>query len=446
MEKIKNYLNNNQIVKRILNGIVMGVGGAVVSKVLLTIFNILLARILTVEAYGAYSLINNTVQTFTVFAGAGIGVTLTRYIALYREKDIKQTGILLGTLMVINIIISLIISIFVFIFADKIAVLLKSEIEINNLLRITAGTIFFTAVVAILQGALQGFESYKNIATIQVIANFLNILLGVILARYFGIVGAIYSLLILQVFMFIMMVNNLAKNIKKNDIKLNIIFNKEVKQAILQVTIPSFLATVFVLPIMWITNFYFSSNIGLEEFAAFSVCLQWFNIVNYIPQQLGQLKPIYTQLYDEKKYSELKKYNNKIISITIIFSICCSLFLFIIRNFILKSYGDYYTSCNETFIIMLITTVIFAIQSQYGSVFQAIGKSWLCFTLNVIWALSYLISFFVLYKIGIVGYAYTYLISYSIYAITSTIAFYIIMKKGICYDKENDYKNLCEHD
>lgn len=424
----------------------MGVGGAVVSKVLLTIFNILLARILTVEAYGAYSLINNTVQTFTVFAGAGIGVTLTRYIALYREKDIKQTGILLGTLMVINIIISLIISIFVFIFADKIAVLLKSEIEINNLLRITAGTIFFTAVVAILQGALQGFESYKNIATIQVIANFLNILLGVILARYFGIVGAIYSLLILQVFMFIMMVNNLAKNIKKNDIKLNIIFNKEVKQAILQVTIPSFLATVFVLPIMWITNFYFSSNIGLEEFAAFSVCLQWFNIVNYIPQQLGQLKPIYTQLYDEKKYSELKKYNNKIISITIIFSICCSLFLFIIRNFILKSYGDYYTSCNETFIIMLITTVIFAIQSQYGSVFQAIGKSWLCFTLNVIWALSYLISFFVLYKIGIVGYAYTYLISYSIYAITSTIAFYIIMKKGICYDKENDYKNLCEHD
>ena len=95
---------------------------------------------------------------------------------------------------------------------------------------------------------------------------------------------------------------------------------------------------------------------------------------------------------------------------------------------------------------MLITTVIFAIQSQYGSVFQAIGKSWLCFTLNVIWALSYLISFFVLYKIGIVGYAYTYLISYSIYAITSTIAFYIIMKKGICYDKENNYKNLCEHD
>lgn len=443
--KIKKYLNNNQIVKRILNGIVMGVGGAVVSKFLLTLFNILLARVLTVEAYGAYSLINNTVQTFTVFAGAGIGVTLTRYIALYREKNTKNAGILLGTLMIINIFISLIISILVFIFADKIAILLKSEIEINNLLRITAGTIFFTAVVAILQGALQGFESYKDIAIIQVVANFLNILLGVILAKYFGIIGAIYSLLILQIFMLVLMINNLTKNIKKNKIKVIIRFNEEVKEAIVKVTIPSFLATVFVLPIMWITNFYFSSNIGLEEFAAFSVCLQWFNIVNYIPQQLGQLKPIYTQLYDEKKYSELKKYNNKIISITILFSICCSFFLFMIRNLILKSYGDYYISCNETFIIMLITTIIFAIQSQYGSVFQAIGKSWLCFALNVIWAISYLISFFILYRIGIVGYAYTYLISYTVYAIISTLAFYIIIRKGIYYDKENNYKDICEY-
>lgn len=423
----------------------MGVGGAVVSKFLLTLFNILLARVLTVEAYGAYSLINNTVQTFTVFAGAGIGVTLTRYIALYREKNTKNAGILLGTLMIINIFISLIISILVFIFADKIAILLKSEIEINNLLRITAGTIFFTAVVAILQGALQGFESYKDIAIIQVVANFLNILLGVILAKYFGIIGAIYSLLILQIFMLVLMINNLTKNIKKNKIKVIIRFNEEVKEAIVKVTIPSFLATVFVLPIMWITNFYFSSNIGLEEFAAFSVCLQWFNIVNYIPQQLGQLKPIYTQLYDEKKYSELKKYNNKIISITILFSICCSFFLFMIRNLILKSYGDYYISCNETFIIMLITTIIFAIQSQYGSVFQAIGKSWLCFALNVIWAISYLISFFILYRIGIVGYAYTYLISYTVYAIISTLAFYIIIRKGIYYDKENNYKDICEY-
>ena len=119
ISKIKDYIENNAILKRIMNGIIMGVGGAVISKVLLTLFNIILARVLTVEAYGAYSLINNTVQTFTIFAGAGIGVTLTRYVALYREKDNKLAGVLIGTLLLINVLTSMLISILVFIFADK---------------------------------------------------------------------------------------------------------------------------------------------------------------------------------------------------------------------------------------------------------------------------------------------------------------------------------------
>ena len=163
ISKIKDYIENNAILKRIMNGIIMGVGGAVISKVLLTLFNIILARVLTVEAYGAYSLINNTVQTFTIFAGAGIGVTLTRYVALYREKDNKLAGVLIGTLLLINVLTSMLISILVFIFADKIALMLNSKIQIENLIRITAFTIFFTAIVLILQGTLQGFESYIQI-------------------------------------------------------------------------------------------------------------------------------------------------------------------------------------------------------------------------------------------------------------------------------------------
>ena len=188
---------------------------------------------------------------------------------------------------------------------------------------------------------------------------------------------------------------------------------------------------------MWVTNFYFSSNVGLEEFAVFSVCLQWFNIVNYIPQQLGQLKPIYTQLYDEGKYKELKKYNGKIIIITVLFSTICAIVLFFAKNIILKSYGDYYLLCSKAFVIMLVTTIIFSIQSQYGSIFQAIGKSWLCFILNIVWSIAYLITFFIFYKMGAIGYAYTYLISYFIYATVSSIAFYIIMKNKRGIKNEN---------
>lgn len=437
LKKIITKVKNEELLSRVIKAIGFGAGGAVISKGLLMLFNIVVARILSEQEYGAYSLINNTVQTFIVFAGAGIGVTLTRYAALYRRKNKKIAGTIIGTLLLINTIISFIISFIVFIFSDKIAVLLNSDINITNLLKITSATIFFTSVVSILQGLLQGFEEYKRNAIIQIASNVFNLLIGTIVAKLFGIVGAVTSLLILQIIMFVIMQLNLHIILKNNKIKLKYKIIEEVKEAIIKITIPSFLASIFVIPLMWFTNFFFSSKIGLEEFAAFSVCVQWFNIINYIPQQFGQLKPIYTQLYDDNNFKELKKYLNKIIILTVSFSVLCTLLFILARTVILSSYGEFYTNFGLPFSIMMFTTILFAIQSQYGSVFQAIGKSWICFALNCIWAISYIILFLVLYNKGTIGYAYTYFVSYAIYTIISSIVFYITLK-----NREKEVSNV----
>ena len=142
------------------------------------------------------------------------------------------------------------------------------------------------------------------------------------------------------------------------------------------------------------------------------------------------MKPIYTQLYDEEKFEEVKKYLRKIIIFTIGFSTICSLIFILGRTLILSRYGEYYLGASKAFVVMMITTIMFAIQSQYGSVFQAIGKSWICFILNGIWGITFVIAFLLLYKNGIIGYAYTYLISYSVYSLISSIVFKIILKKA----------------
>jgi O-antigen/teichoic acid export membrane protein len=105
---------NTQTKKRFFNAILFGIGGTIISKAFLMLFNVIAARILGETKYGIYSLINNTVQTFIVFAGAGIGVTLTRYVALYRDKDKDMTGIVIKTLLIFNTILSAIISVIVF--------------------------------------------------------------------------------------------------------------------------------------------------------------------------------------------------------------------------------------------------------------------------------------------------------------------------------------------
>ena len=173
---------------------------------------------------------------------------------------------------------------------------------------------------------------------------------------------------------------------------------------------------------------------GYEEFAYFSVCLQWLTIINYLPQQLNQARPIYTQLYEDKNYIEFKKVIKKMITFAITFSIAISIIFCLLNQFILGSYGANYKSVKISFIIMIFTSIVMNVQTQFGAAYQAIGKFWTCLILNMTWAISFLVIFFILLKYSVIGYAMTYLSSYFIYAIISYITFYKIIKK---LEKEN---------
>lgn len=423
-------IKENNLIKRILQALIFGLGGTVISKALLMLFNIIVARILGENQYGIYSIVNNTLQTFTVFAGAGIGVTLNRYVALYRDKDKKMAGILMKTLILVNAILSAMISILVFVLSKNISDLISKQINIAIYIKITSLTIFFTSISLILQSALQGFEEYRKIAIIQIVSNIITLIIGIVITKIFGIAGTIVAMLLLQITSTILFAIIIRKIIIQREIKLQIKINNTVKEAIKKVAIPAFLSSVFVVPLLWITNFIFTQRNGYNEFAAFSVCLQWFTILNYLPEQLGQVRPIYTQLYADKKIEELNKTIKNMILMSTGFAIIVSVLLMMGSKLILKTYGDFYTPYMIPFIIMLITSVFYCIQSQYGSFFQAIGKIWLCLILNLVWAISFIICFIFLHEKGVLGYTLTYIISYVIYSIISSVTFCNVMRKS----------------
>ncbi|MBR0431273.1 oligosaccharide flippase family protein [Candidatus Saccharibacteria bacterium] len=422
-------LKGNTLVQRVLRAIIFGAGGAIVAKGILIIFNIILARILNTTEYGVYSIVNNTVQTFTIFAGAGLGSTLSRYVALYRNKDKKLAGIIIKTLLVFNVFISIAVSLVMFFAASWISALISEEVDISNYLRITSLTIFFTSVALILQGTLQGFEKYNKIATYQLVSSVAMLVIGVIIAYHFKTVGAIIALLIQNLLMAILFFMVLKNVLIKKRIKLKFCINGTVKEAIRNVAIPALLSSIFVVPIVWVTNSIFTKSNSYEEFAAFSVCLQWFTILNYIPQQLGQVRPIYTQLFDENKMVEFKKISYKMILFSALFTFIMSTLLGIFSGLLLKMYGDYYTDYSLPFIVMLIAAVMYSIQSQFGSIFYAIGRIWLSFILNVVWAIIFIVCFFILQENGAIGYALAYLISYLLYSAISFIFFRITVKR-----------------
>ena len=415
----------SDLIKRILKAITFGIGGMAIAKGILLLINMVVARLLDKQNYGAYSLINNTVQTFLLFASAGSGITLTIYVALYRDKNKDLVGILIKSLLIINIILSAIISIFIFVFSSNLSEILNIDFDISIYLKITAFVIFFASLALIWQSMLQGFEKFKSLAISQIFSHIFTLIITFIITKFFGLMGAIISLLILQIMSFITMFIAGKKIIQDSEIKLRCQFmHPEVKKAIRNFTIPAFLSSVFIMPLTWYTNVTFTRECGYEQYAAFSICIQWLTIINYLPQQLGQVKPIYTQLYDEGKIEEFKKVVYKMIQFSALFSIVISIILGILNQFILEIYGNEYKGAGIAFIIIMVTSIFMTVQTQFGAVYQAIGKVWLSFSLNAIWAIVFLLLFYTFLQYSIMGYALTYLTSYMVYGIISYIVFY----------------------
>lgn len=424
-------IKQNGIYRRTLEAIIFGAGGAIVAKGVLMLFNMIIARILSTTEYGQYSIINNTVQTFTIFAGAGLGSSLSRYVALYREKNKKLAGIIIKTLLIFNIVISIVVSLIMLFSSSQISSLISKDVDISGYLKITSLTIFFTTMALVLQNILQGFEKYSKIALFQLISNLIMLIIGVYITIKLKTAGSIIALLILNVFLTLFFIVALRRILVDTKIKLKYEINDTVKEAIKKVAIPALLSSIFVVPILWITNSIFTKNNSYEEFAAFSVCLQWFTILNYLPQQLGQVRPIYTQLYADNKIEEFKKISYKMIIFSTLFAFLASLILGIFSGIVLKIYGDFYTNYTTPFIVMLISAILYSVQSQFGSIFYAIGKIWLSFALNVIWAIVFIISFIFLQGYGALGYSSTYLVSYAIYSAISYLFFILIIKRKV---------------
>src|ERR1700722_8315688 len=85
-------LRSSPLGARIARGTFWMLMGAVISRMLGLLTSILLARILGKIAFGELSIIQSTTGLFGAFAGLGIGITATKYVAEFRESKPVRCG------------------------------------------------------------------------------------------------------------------------------------------------------------------------------------------------------------------------------------------------------------------------------------------------------------------------------------------------------------------
>lgn len=425
------YLPAGSLRARVAKGAFWSLAGAVIARGLNLVASIIVARLLGTVGYGKLGIIQSTVGMFSVFAGFGLGMTSTKYVAEFREKDPDKAGRIIALSSSVAFVSGGIISVILIIFAPWLATKTIAAPHLTNLLRISAGLLFLGAINGAQTGALSGFEAFRTIAVINLISGIISFPLMVAGVWFFKLEGAVFALIGSMLVNYILNKIAINRECAKFNIKPDFQTSFQELPILWKFSLPAFLSSAIVGPVTWLCNsILVNQPNGYAEMGIFNAANQWFNALLFLPGVMSQaVIPVLSErfgLNDNISSTKVLSFTirtNGLIIFTI--AILCS----ILNQNIINFYGKGFESGGLTLIIVLFTAGLLAIQIPVGNVILASGKMWLGFIMNLGWGLVFIIMTWLLIRFGSFGLASARLIAYIAHATWTFWFAYNITKK-----------------
>ena len=231
---------------KLIYGIFWNLISALSSQGFPLIAAIITARILGKFGYGQFGIINSTVILFSTFAGLGLGITATKYIAQFHKQIPNGNGRIMGLTNLFGIISGLVTFAIFFIIAPWLATNSLASPSLAPDLQIASLLLIFNTMVGIQSGSIIGFGAFKNLARISILQGIISASLTITGVYFFGLIGAISAIVInslINLILYAITVHNLTKEFK---IKINYLKSWKEKDIIWKLSFPTMISQIMV--------------------------------------------------------------------------------------------------------------------------------------------------------------------------------------------------------
>jgi O-antigen/teichoic acid export membrane protein len=383
---------------RLAHGVFWSLIGAVLARGLGVVSSIIVARMLGITAFGEFTMIQSTVGLFGTFAGLGLGITATKYVAELRETDPVRCGRIIGLILLVGMAGGLVAALALVSFAPWIATHTLAAPKLAPLLRVGATLVLFNTLQGVYSGALGGFEAFKRVAQINWVGAVLGTPLLVLCTFADGIRGAVWGS-VLQVLLGCAIGHfALSREVVKRNVTLAFAPTNTDWRILWRFSLPVFLSEMIFSPANWIsTTLLANQKAGFNEVALMNAAGQWRNIINFLPMMMTTvLVPMFSSLYqagDQGAYVKLLRRN-----LLLNAGICAALAvpLTFCAPLVLNWYGHGFENGVPVLRLTLLTTIIFAGTSLFGRALQATGRAWIELLCCGIWAVTMVLGSFIL--------------------------------------------------
>ena len=391
--KARKYLTRiieGEISGRIARGSVWAFSGSIISKSLMLLSTIIIARLLGKTNFGQFGIIQSTISMFTLFASFGLGITATKYIAELRDSDPLQAGNIIASTNMFAGLLGFSFTVLLLIFAPFIAMKIINAPYLVGEIRVGGLILFFSAMNGAQSGALAGFEDFKSIAKINIWTTLIYLPIQALTTYCWGLTGVIIGL---GIFSFVQWTFNsiiLKKTSNRLHIKIKLTKSLLDFSYLWKFSLPAVLGSAVVMPVMWYMNtIMVSKSNGFNEMAVFNAATQWQNLIMFIPLAIAQISlPLFANNKNNKpRLIKLIKYNVILnLTIALILAVLFTIFSGLIMGF----YGNNFVEGKLALIILVFVAVLISVNYVIGQVIASLGKMWVNFLINIIWALVFI--------------------------------------------------------
>lgn len=435
-QKIIGSANQEKIVK----GVFWTFLGTFISKGFVFIALFLVARMLKVEEYGKLGLLQSYINTFTLFSLASFGVTATKYLAIYNNEDKSKASEIFSLTRIFVSILSTIILILSLIFNDVICEYIVGDSRLKIEVLVCSIAIYFSSLNGLQVGALAGLQNFRSISIVNILNGILSLPLIIGSAYYYGIIGVVISLAIINFSIWLCSAVLLRKELLKNQLYFTLKGLRKHFNTLYHFSLPSFLSSIMLAPVVLICNsFLIKYNpAGYYELGIYNAAYNFSQFGLIMIAVIGQVfYPMAMQNFgkNNKKFDFFNINNSYIIGVFIFLPIMC------LADIFASIYGIKYKNSNMYYSIILISLSSLIIAQKQGIArnFAAGNFMWFSVLSNMLWAISTIFIAFILVQKGATGRSFSIFVGYLINTIFF-IPFYLnrkLIDKNLFLTKEH---------
>jgi len=392
---------------RIARGAFWLLVGAFAARIASVATSIVVARSLGVVQFGAFGIVQNTSALFATFAGMGLGLTATKYVAEYRETQPEKAGEIIFFSTRIAIGSGLVMMILLLLGAPLLARYALAAPKLTGALRVSAAALLFTAASGAQLGILAGLEAFKTLGIVTCISNVILLVTTISGVVLFGLPGAIWGAVVGAALAVFINQRAVVMASRKRGIIASGSHLRSQLAIIRSFSIPAISAGIMTGCAGWACTAILVNRAGYTQMGIFNSSNYWRQAILFLPATIGySLLPVLSSLNAERDSRGLKRVVLIGVFMNMGLAMIVGIPIVLFSKSIMRAYGRGFEDGSKVLLVIALAGGLIAVNNHLSRVAAGIGRMWLSFRFDLCWSFfSLAFSLLLIPRFGALGLA-----------------------------------------